>query len=74
MARKSGLIDRGAACLGLVTGMLLGALYALTRIQKRGATRRKDLVAFGAASLEQDLERSISEAKAKARERREAAD
>ena len=74
MARKGGFIDGGMACLGLAAGLLLGAVYTLTRIKKRGAIRRKDLVAFGAASLEQDMEASIEEAKALAQERRKASD
>ena len=74
MARKRGALDQGAACLGFVGGLLLGAAAAITRISKRGATRRKDLRAFGSASLELEADESIQRAKAAARDRQRSGD
>ncbi len=69
MARKRKGLDQNTTFVGILLGMLLGMLYAITRISKSGALRRRDLVELGGASLELEMETSISDAKAAAMQR-----
>ena len=69
MARKRKGLDQNTTFVGIILGMLLGMLYAITRISKSGALRRRDLVELGGASLELEMETSISDAKAAAMQR-----
>ena len=74
MRPKRSDLDDSATFVGILLGLVLGAIYALLHIKRSGATRRRDLTQFGAASAEQEIEASISEAKAKAKSRLELAD
>ena len=69
MARKRKGLDQNTTFVGILLGMLLGMLYAITRISQSGALRRRDLVELGGASLELEMETSISDAKAAAMQR-----
>lgn len=62
-------LDQNATCLAILLGMILGALYAITHIDKRGAVRRKDIAQIGGGSLELEIEASLDDAKAQARQR-----
>jgi len=64
-------LNDNVAFAGIVLGMVLGAIYALLHITKRGAVRRRDLTQFGAASAELEAEAAIDEAKQQARTRLE---
>ncbi|MCY4021648.1 MAG: hypothetical protein OXG39_19775 [Chloroflexi bacterium] len=66
---NSAVLDQNATCLAILLGMILGALYAITHIGKRGAVRRKDLAQIGGGSLELEIEASLHDAKARARQR-----
>ncbi|MDE2819488.1 MAG: hypothetical protein OXN94_14410 [Chloroflexota bacterium] len=68
-SRNSAALDQNATCLAILLGMILGALYALTHINKSGAVRRKDVAQIGGGSLELEIEASLRDAKAKARQR-----
>lgn len=68
-SRNNTGLDQNATCLAILLGMILGALYAITHIGKSGALRRKDLAQIGGASLELEIEASMRDAKAKARQR-----
>lgn len=70
--RHSASGDQSATCLAILLGMVLGALYAITHIGKRGAVRRKDLAQMGGGSLELEIEASLEAAKSKARQRMQA--
>ena len=69
MSRKGNGLDQNTTFVGIILGMLLGMFYAITRISKSGALRRKDLVELGGASLELEMETSLSDAKAAAMQR-----
>ncbi len=71
MRPKRSDLDENATFVGILLGLILGALYALLHIKRSGPTRRRDLTQFGAASAELDMEASISEAKTKAKSRLE---
>ena len=71
MSRKPLELEDQTTCLGILLGLVLGALYALMRISKRGAVRRKDLTQFGAGTTELEIDASISEAKRRAKARLE---
>ncbi len=62
-------LDQNATCLAILLGMIIGAAYAITHIDKRGATRRKDIAEIGGGSLELAIEASLQDAKTKARQR-----
>ncbi len=70
---KRGL-HQGATALGLLLGLLFGALYAIMRLDKSGSQRRKDLATFGGDAIEREIDANISQAKAIARQRVEAED
>ncbi len=65
-------LDDSAAFVGILIGLVIGALYALLRIKQKGAVRRKDLTQFGAGTAEVEMEGSLNEAKQRARARLEA--
>ena len=62
-------LDESATFVGMLLGLVIGALYTLMRNKRRGATRRKDLLQFGAGTAELEIEASLTEAKRKARSR-----
>ncbi len=64
-------LNENATFAGIVLGTILGALYTLLHITKRGAVRRRDLTQFGAASAELESEAAINDAKQKAKARLE---
>lgn len=68
-SRDENGLDQNTTCLAILLGMVLGALYAITHISKSGALRRKDLAQMGGASLELEIEASLQEAKAQAKQR-----
>lgn len=72
MSRKLPELDDSATFVGILLGIIIGALFALTRIKHRGVVRRKDLTQFGAGSAEADMEASLIEAKRLARSRLDA--
>ena len=65
-------LDENATFAGIALGMLLGAIYTLLHITKRGQVRRRDLTQFGAASAELETRAAIHDAKQQAKARREA--
>ena len=71
MSRRRLELDENATFIGILLGLLVGAVYALLRIERRGAVRRKDLTQFRAATTELEIEASIREAKQLARARLE---
>ena len=62
-------MHKGAARLGLLMGLLLGAVYTQLRSKLRASQRRRDLLQFGAATGEIEMQASLEDAKAQARER-----
>ncbi len=72
MSRRLPELDDDATFAGILLGMLLGALFALTRIKRRGDVARKDVTQFGAGSAELQVEASLTKAKAKAKARLDA--
>ena len=62
-------LDENATFAGAVLGLVLGAIFTLLRITKRGAVRRKDLTQFGAGTAEIETEAAISDAKRQAQAR-----
>ncbi len=71
MKRTRPKLDNGAAGLGMLIGMLLGGVYSQLRIKRRGSLRRRDLLHFGAATRELEMEASLEAAKRQARDRLE---
>lgn len=69
MSLKRLELDENATFVGIILGIALGALYTLLHSKRRGATRRQDLLQFGAGSAELEIKASIKEAKRKARTR-----
>lgn len=72
MSLKLPELDDSATFVGILLGIIIGALFALTRIKHRGEVRRKDLREFGAGSAEAEMEASLIEAKRLARSRLDA--
>ncbi len=72
MKRTRPKLDDGAVFVGILLGILLGAIYAQLRINRRGAVRRRDLLEFGGASGELEMEAALQAAKRKARSRKQA--
>ncbi|MCY3575005.1 MAG: hypothetical protein OXG92_07455 [Chloroflexi bacterium] len=72
MKRTRPKLDDGAAFAGILLGILLGGIYAQLRINRRGAVRRRDLLEFGGASGELEMEATLQAAKRQARERQAA--
>lgn len=64
-------LSDNATVAGIVLGTILGAIYTLMHITKRGAVRRRDLTQFGAASAEIETKAAINDAKQQARARLE---
>lgn len=64
-------LSDNATFAGIVLGMILGAIYTLLHITKRGEVRRRDLTQFGAASAEIETKAAINNAKQQARARLE---
>ena len=67
-------LNDSATFVGILLGILLGAVFALTRIKQRGAVTRKDVTQFGAGTGELEIEASMDEAKALAKARLESSD
>ena len=64
-------LNENATFAGILLGMVLGAIYTLLRITKRGAVRRKDLTQFGAGTAELEMNAAIHDAKQQAKARLE---
>lgn len=69
MKRTVPRLDDGAVFAGILLGMLAGGVYMQLRIKRRGAALRRDLLQFGAASGELEMEADLEDAKRKARQR-----
>ena len=69
MHMKRTELDENATFVGLLLGLMLGAVYALLRIKRSGRQRRRDLASFGAASGEVEMAASLEEAKTAAKAR-----
>ena len=74
MASDKGRLHQGATIFGMLLGLLVGALYAITRLDRSGSQRRKDLTSFGGAAIEREIDASVSQAKSVARRRLEDVD
>lgn len=61
--------DDSMTFVGIMIGMMIGAVYMLFRLKNKGDINRKNLTQFGAGSLEQDILTSIDSAKTKAHQR-----
>ncbi len=72
MMRTRPKLDDSAVFVGILLGILLGGLYAQLRIKRRGALRRRDLLEFGGASGELEMQAALQEAKRQARARDDA--
>lgn len=71
MSRRRLELDDHTTFIGILLGLVAGALCTGMRISKCGAVRRRDLAQFGAGSIELEIDASISEAKRRAKERQE---
>ncbi len=71
MRPKRSDLDDGAAFVGILLGIVLGAIYALLRIKQNGPSRRRDLTQFGAARAEVEMQARMNQAKAEAKARLE---
>lgn len=71
MSVKLPELDDSATFAGILLGLVIGALYALTHIKHTGAVRRKDLTQFGAGAAEVEMQARLAEAKQLARSRLE---
>lgn len=69
MASDKRGMDRRATIVGALLGLLFGALYAITHLDKSGNVRRKDLATFGGGTIELEIDASMSEAKDAAKRR-----
>ncbi len=69
MKLKRPQLDDSATFVGILLGIVLGAIYALLHIKQKGAVRRKDLTQFGAGSAEAEMQASLEEAKRLAKAR-----
>ena len=69
MSRRRLDLDDGATFAGIVLGMMIGALYALFHIKRKGSVTRKDLTQFGAGTAEIEMEASLRDAKQLAKAR-----
>lgn len=69
MSRRRIDLDDGATFAGIIVGMVIGALYTLFHIKRKGAVRRKDLTQFGAGTAEVEMEASLRQAKRLAKSR-----
>jgi hypothetical protein len=66
---QRGRLDDTATTIGILIGLMVGAIYAILRIKNRGVTTRKNLTEFGAGSLEMDIDSSLNDAKHQAHQR-----
>ena len=64
-----GVFDGSVTLIGVLIGLLVGAIYAMLHIKNRGETTRKNLTQFGAASVEMGIDSSLHDAKKQARQR-----
>lgn len=69
MKRNRPQLDDSATFVGILLGIVIGALYALLHIKQKGSVRRKDLTHFGAGTAEVEMEASLEEAKLRAKAR-----
>jgi gas vesicle protein len=69
MSRRRPDLDDSATFVGILLGIVIGALFALFRVNQRGSVRRKDLAQFGAGSAEVEMAASLQEAKRSAKSR-----
>lgn len=66
---RRGKLDNSATVLGILIGLMAGAMYAILHIKNRGETTRKNLTQFGAGSLELNIDTSLDDAKRQANQR-----
>jgi len=66
---ESSSLDDGMTFVGIVIGLIVGAIAMLLQLKNRGAITRKNLTQFGAGTIEEDISESLSEAKRLAHER-----
>ena len=69
MSPKLPELDDSATFVGILVGIVIGALFALLHIKQKGSVRRKDLTQFGAGTAEMEMEASLEEAKRLAKSR-----
>ena len=69
MASDKRALDKQGLSVGIFLGLLFGALYAITHLDKSGALRRKDLATFGGGTIELEIDTSITDAKDAAKRR-----
>ena len=62
-------LDNTATTIGILIGLIVGAIYAILRIKNRGVTTRRNLSEFGAGSLEIGIDSSLKDAKHQAHQR-----
>ena len=72
MSLKGLELDENATFVGILLGIIIGALYTLLHIKHRGAVRRRDLTQFGAGTAEAEMQASLKEAKQLAKSRLDA--
>ena len=66
---QRGKLDNRATIIGILMGLMVGAVYAILHIQNRGETTRKNLTQFGAGSLDASIDSSLDDAKHQAHQR-----
>lgn len=66
--------DEGTTFIGILFGLVLGAVYALFHIQRNGKTTRKNLTQFGAGTLDVEIDSSLDDAKQQAHQRLQRSD
>lgn len=66
--------DEGTTFIGILLGLVLGAIYALLHIQRSGETTRKNLTQFGAGTLDMEIDSSLDDAKQQAHQRLQQSD
>lgn len=69
MKRKRPQLDDSVTFVGILLGIVMGAIYTLLHIEQKGAVRRKDLTRFGAGAAEVEMQASLEEAKRLAKAR-----
>ena len=68
-SRQSSMLDDGMTFIGIIFGLIVGAVAMLFQLKNRGAITRKNITQFGAGTIEEDISESLSEAKRLAHQR-----
>jgi len=66
---KLSRLDEGMTFVGILIGMIIGAVAMLFRVKERGEVTRKNITQFGAGTIEQDISTSLEDAKQQAKQR-----